>query len=63
MLSHVTLGVNDIEASVVFHDALEQGATDEGAPGIRAENHPNFYTAYILDLTGNKLLAVCHAAA
>ncbi len=126
MLSHVTLGVNDIEASIVFYDAimatlgqarrgrgdgwagygdisgigvdtlwiltpangrpatagngtnvalvapsraavdlfhrtaLAKGGADEGAPGIRAENHLNFYAAYIRDFAGNKLLAVCH---
>jgi len=128
VLSHVTLGVNDIEASIPFYDAimntlnqkrrgrgddwagygdisgigvdtlwiltpsngqpatagngtniallapsreavnlfhkyaLEYGGISEGEPGIRAENHPNFYAAYIRDLTGNKLLAVCHEA-
>ena len=48
-------------AVVMFHEkALELGATDEGKPGIREENHPNFYAAYIRDYDGNKLLAVCH---
>ena len=129
MLNHVSLGVDDIEASIIFYDAimgalgyqrggsgegwagygdisgngidtlwilspvngqpatsgngtnvaitapsrasvdrfyntaLANGGTDEGAPGIRAEYRPNFYAAYIRDLTGNKLLAVCHKPA
>ncbi len=45
----------------LFHKvALEKGGTDEGAPGIRAENHPNFYAAFVRDLTGNKIVAVCN---
>ena len=128
MLSHVTLGVNDIEKSIVLYDAimdtlgydrrgrgddwagygdvggigvdtlwilkplnerpatagngtnvalvagsraavdafyntaLELAAVSEGAPGVREENHPNFYAAYIRDYDGNKLVAVCHNA-
>ena len=33
--------------------ALELGASDEGAPGVRAEP---FYGAYVRDLDGNKLV-------
>lgn len=40
--------------------AVKYGGVDEGAPGVRHEVHPNFYAAYIRDLTGNKLVAVCH---
>jgi len=36
--------------------ALELGATDEGAPGLRSEN---FYGAYFRDLDGNKLNFFC----
>ena len=39
--------------------ALELGATDEGAPGIRAEA---FYIGYIRDLDGNKLNFFCPAS-
>ena len=35
-----------------YNVALENGAKDEGAPGIRGDG--NFY-AYIRDLDGNKL--------
>ncbi len=44
-----------------FHEAaLQSGGTDEGAPGIREEAHPNFYAAYVRDPTGNRLVVVCH---
>ena len=31
-----------------------------GSPGLR-DVHPNFFAAYVLDPTGNKLVVVCHA--
>lgn len=44
-----------------FHaTALAQGARDNGAPGIRAHYHPNYYGAYAYDLDGNNIEAVCH---
>ena len=44
-----------------FHAAvLAAGGSDEGAPGVRAHYHSNFYGAYVRDLDGNKLCAVCH---
>lgn len=44
-----------------FHAAaLAAGGSDEGAPGVRAHYHPNYYGAYVRDPDGNKLCAVCH---
>ncbi|MEO1167133.1 MAG: VOC family protein [Pseudomonadota bacterium] len=37
--------------------ALELGAADEGAPGIREPEEMGFYAAYFRDLDGNKLCA------
>ena len=46
-----------------FHAAaVAGGGKDEGSPGIRADYHENYYGAYVRDLDGNKLCAVCHAA-
>lgn len=43
-----------------FHAAaLAHGGTSEGAPGLRAHYSPDFYAAYVRDLDGNKLAAVC----
>jgi len=41
-----------------YAKALELGATDEGAPGLRFDN---FYAGYFRDLDGNKLNAFCFA--
>ena len=44
-----------------FHaKALSLGGRDEGTPGLRPDYHPNYYGAYVRDLDGNKLQAVCH---
>jgi catechol 2,3-dioxygenase-like lactoylglutathione lyase family enzyme len=40
--------------------ALENGGSDEGAPGLRLHYHPSYYGAYMRDPGGNKLQVVCH---
>jgi lactoylglutathione lyase len=41
--------------------ALANGATSEGAPGLRPEYHEHYYGAYFRDTEGNKLCVACHA--
>jgi catechol 2,3-dioxygenase-like lactoylglutathione lyase family enzyme len=44
-----------------FHAAaLAAGGVDAGAPGLRTHYHPDYYGAYVRDLDGNKICAVCH---
>jgi catechol 2,3-dioxygenase-like lactoylglutathione lyase family enzyme len=44
-----------------FHKAaLAAGARDNGGPGIRPHYHPNYYGAFVIDLNGINLEAVCH---
>ena len=44
-----------------FYDAaLAAGAADNGAPGVRSDYHPNYYAAYVKDLDGHNIEAVCH---
>lgn len=40
--------------------ALAAGGRDNGAPGIRAHYHPNYYAAFVLDPDGHNIEAVCH---
>ncbi|KNC65568.1 VOC family protein [Pseudoalteromonas ardens] len=40
--------------------ALENGGECAGKPGIREEDHPNFYAAFIRDVDNNKIVVVCH---
>lgn len=45
-----------------FHAAaLAAGGTDNGAPGLRPQYHPEYYGAFVLDPDGNNIEAVCHA--
>lgn len=44
-----------------FHQAgLAAGGKDNGAPGLRPHYHANYYAAFLLDLDGNNIEAVCH---
>jgi catechol 2,3-dioxygenase-like lactoylglutathione lyase family enzyme len=49
------------EAIHAFHAAaLAAGGIDNGAPGLRAAYHPDYYAAYVLDPEGNNVEVVCH---
>jgi catechol 2,3-dioxygenase-like lactoylglutathione lyase family enzyme len=44
-----------------FHAAaLAAGAKDNGAPGIRAIYHPDYYAAFVIAPEGHNIEAVCH---
>jgi catechol 2,3-dioxygenase-like lactoylglutathione lyase family enzyme len=58
---HVAFEAPDRATVDAFHAAaLDAGATDNGAPGVRAIYHPNYYGAYVLDPDGNNVEACCH---
>ena len=43
-----------------FYDAaLRAGGKDNGAPGLRPHYHKDYYGAFIRDLDGNNIEAVC----
>jgi catechol 2,3-dioxygenase-like lactoylglutathione lyase family enzyme len=61
---HVAFVVDDRATVDAWHaNALEAGATDNGAPGPREIYHPHYYGAYVLDPDGNNIEAVCHTPA
>jgi catechol 2,3-dioxygenase-like lactoylglutathione lyase family enzyme len=61
---HVAFAADDRKTVDQFHKAaLAVGGRDNGAPGVRKEYHPNYYGAFILDLDGNNIEAVCHKPA
>jgi predicted lactoylglutathione lyase len=43
--------------------AMAAGGRDNGPPGIRAHYHPNYYGAFVLDVDGHNIEAVCHLPA
>lgn len=40
--------------------AIKAGAKDNGPPGIRKIYHPHYYGAFVIDMNGHNLEAVCH---
>jgi catechol 2,3-dioxygenase-like lactoylglutathione lyase family enzyme len=58
---HVAFAAPDRRTVDAFHAAaLAAGGTDNGAPGLRPEYHPNYYGAFVLDPDGHNVEAVCH---
>ena len=58
---HVAIAAKDRAAVDAFHKAaLTAGGKDNGAPGIRAQYHPHYYAAFVLDPDGHNIEAVCH---
>jgi catechol 2,3-dioxygenase-like lactoylglutathione lyase family enzyme len=56
---HICLRAPDTAAVDAFHaEALRAGGTSDGAPGLRAEYHQNYYAAFVRDLDGNRIEAV-----
>lgn len=48
------------QVNAFYAAAIEAGGTDNGAPGVRAIYHPDYYGGYVLDPDGNNIEAVCH---
>jgi catechol 2,3-dioxygenase-like lactoylglutathione lyase family enzyme len=60
--THVAFTTGDRATVDAFHAAgLAAGGKDNGAPGIREMYHPTYYAAFVHDLDGNNVEAVCHA--
>ena len=51
------------EVNGFYKAELSVGGRDNGAPGVRAHYHPNYYGAFVLDPDGNNVEAVCHSHA
>jgi catechol 2,3-dioxygenase-like lactoylglutathione lyase family enzyme len=58
---HVAFFAPNREAVMGFHEAaLRKGGADEGGPGLRPQYGAGYYAAFVRDLDGYKLEAVCH---
>lgn len=55
------LAKNRAAVDAFYHAAITAGGRDNGAPGIRAHYHPDYYGAFVLDPDGHNIEAVCHA--
>ena len=59
---HIAIQAKDRATVDAFYKAaLAAGGRDNGAPGLRAHYHPNYYRAFVLDPDGHNIEAVCHA--
>lgn len=60
---HVAFAARDRKMVQEFYAiALQNGGTDDGAPGLRPEYDENYYGAFIRDPDGNKIEAVTFSA-
>ena len=58
---HVAIVAKDRATVDAFYKAaIAGGGPDDGAPGIRAHYHANYYGAFVLDPDGHNVEAVCH---
>lgn len=61
---HIAFSAPDRKTVDDFYAAaIVAGGKDNGAPGLRAEYHPNYYGAFVLDPDGNNIEVVCHKPA
>jgi catechol 2,3-dioxygenase-like lactoylglutathione lyase family enzyme len=57
---HLAFNASTRAAVDVFHsEALRTGGTDNGLPGLRPHYGSSYYAAFIIDLDGYRLEAVC----
>ncbi|HEY8515287.1 MAG TPA: VOC family protein [Candidatus Binatia bacterium] len=60
---HVAFTTRDRKTVDAFYEAaIAAGGRDNGKPGVRAQYHPNYYGAFVLDPDGYNVEAVCHEA-
>lgn len=58
---HIAFGAETRAQVDAFHRAaLAAGGSDNGAPGIRAIYHPDYYGAFVIGPDGHNIEAVCH---
>ncbi|MBX9297006.1 VOC family protein [Chromobacterium vaccinii] len=53
---------NRQQVEAFYRAALAAGAMDNGAPGLRAQYHENYYAAFVIGPDGHNIEAVCHEA-
>jgi catechol 2,3-dioxygenase-like lactoylglutathione lyase family enzyme len=60
---HIAFGAaTRADVDAFYAAAMAAGGKDNGAPGIRAHYHPDYYGAFVLDPDRHNVEAVCKAA-
>ncbi len=49
------------QVDAFYAAAIGAGGQDNGAPGLRPQNHPDYYGAFVIDPDGHNVEAVCLA--
>ncbi|GAB5452923.1 MAG: VOC family protein [Halioglobus sp.] len=58
---HLAFRAKNREQVESFHRAaIEWGAQDNGAPGLRPQYHENYYAAFVIGPDGHNIEVVCH---
>ena len=52
--------VNRGQVESFYRAAIEAGAKDNGAPGLRPQYHTNYYAAFVIGPDGHNIEVVCH---
>jgi len=60
--THVAFSADRKTVDAFHAAAIAAGGTDHGTPGLRADYHPNYYGAFVLDPEGNNVEAVSHSS-
>jgi catechol 2,3-dioxygenase-like lactoylglutathione lyase family enzyme len=58
--AHVAFRTDRARVDAFHAAALAAGGIDNGPPGLRADYHPHYYAAYVIDPEGNNIEVVCH---
>ena len=58
--THIAFRTDRARVDAFYAAALAAGGVDNGAPGLRADYHPHYYAAYVIDPEGNNVEVVCH---
>ncbi|GAB2470155.1 MAG: VOC family protein [Comamonas sp.] len=58
---HLAFAAENRQQVDAFHRAaLEAGAKDNGAPGLRPNYHAHYYAAFVIGPDGHNIEVVCH---
>ena len=61
---HLAFAAPTRDSVAAFHAAaLAAGGRDNGSPGLREAYGPNYFAAFVIDLDGHHIEAVCKSAA
>jgi catechol 2,3-dioxygenase-like lactoylglutathione lyase family enzyme len=58
--THIAFSADRATVDAFHAAALGAGGTDNGPPGLRADYHPHYYSAFVRDPEGNNVEVVCH---